>query len=151
MYNDYFFPMGARWEKNRKNLLQKNEVLPKLNEIISDLKKHIYRKCEQVSGYKKKKDDLKPEEVLIHVDYSESYSNAQQNFSLFTSCSYYCEKEHADLVEVSMSVIGESSEHSRIAASTCVVLWKFDWTSMTLKWGPPREGSDGWCWWNHQT
>lgn len=93
-----------------------------MNEITIDLKRHIYGKCEQVSGYKKKKDDLKHGEVLIHVDYSESYSNVQQNFSLFTSCSYYCEKEHADLVKVSMSVIGESSEHSRIAAFTCVIL-----------------------------
>ena len=64
--------------------------------------------------------------MLIHVSYSESYGNAPQdeiqsayfgyqNFSIFTSCSYYREKELADLVAVPMSVISESSEQSRIA------------------------------------
>lgn len=58
--------------------------------------------------------------MLIRVDYSQSYSNAQQdktqsayfghqNFSIFTSFFYYSAKEHADLVTVPMSVISESN------------------------------------------
>ena len=45
---------------------------------------------------------------------------AIQNFSIFTSCSYYLEKEHTDLVTVPMSVITESSEHCRTAVFTCI-------------------------------
>ena len=39
---------------------------------ISNLKRHIYRKCEQVASYNKQKDELKTGEALIHVDYSQS-------------------------------------------------------------------------------
>ena len=67
MYNDIFFPKQASWEKN----LQNNEVWPKWNETINDLKRHIYRKREQVASCNKnvkqlnilgynKKEDLRP-------------------------------------------------------------------------------------------
>ena len=62
---------------------------------ISNLKRHIYKKREQDFSYNKQKDELKTGDALIHVDYRESYNNTQrayfgqQNFSIFTSCSYY--------------------------------------------------------------
>ena len=63
-------------------------------------------------------DDLRPEEVLIYVNYSESYSKAQQdeiqsvyfehqNFSVFTLFFYYREKEQAHLVNVPMIAISD--------------------------------------------
>ena len=53
-------------------------------------------KCEQVVSYNKQKDELKTGEALIHVNYSQSHNNTQQdeiqsayfrqkNFSIFTS------------------------------------------------------------------
>ena len=90
---------------------------------------YIYRRREQVASYNKQKDELKTVEALTHVDYSESYNNTeqdeiqsayfgQQNLSIFTSCSYYCEGEQGDLVKIPIAVISESSDHSRIAALT---------------------------------
>ena len=74
------------------------QVIPQWVEAISNLKRHIYKKREQVASYNKQKDELKTGEALIDVDYSESYHNiqqdkiqsaysCQQNLSFFTSCS----------------------------------------------------------------
>ena len=59
---------------------------------------------------------LKTRQSLIHVDYSESYNNTQQdviqsayfgqqNFSIFTSYSYYREADQGDLVKIPIVVI----------------------------------------------
>ena len=42
---------------------------------ISDLKIHYCRKHVQRSKYLKQPNDLKPNEILIHVDYSENYKS----------------------------------------------------------------------------
>ena len=81
------------------------------------------RKHEQVASYDKQKNELKTGEALIHVDCSESYNNTQQdeiqsacfgqqNFSIFTSCSYYRESEQDDLTRIPI-LISESSDHSQ--------------------------------------
>ena len=111
------------------------QVIPKWEETISNLKKHIYRKREQVASYDKQKDELKTGKAFIHVDDSESYNNTQQdeiqsayfgqqNLFLnktvfFTSCSYYREAKQGDLAKIPIAVISESNNHSRIAAFTC--------------------------------
>ena len=93
-------------------------------------KKYIHRKREQVASYNKKKDELKTGEALMHVDYSENQNNTQQyeiqstyfvqqNFSIFTSCSYYHQAKQGDLVKISIKVIGEFRDHSRRAAFAC--------------------------------
>ena len=103
-----------------------SQVIPKWVEIISNLKRHIYRKREQVASYNKQKDELKTGEVLIHVNYSKSYIKTQQdeiqsayfgqqNFTIFTFCSYYREAEQGDLAKIPIAVISESSDHSWIA------------------------------------
>ena len=71
------------------------QVIPKWVETTSNLKRHMYRKREQVASYNKQKDELKTGEALIHVHYSESYNKTQQDgiqsaffgqqhFSIFT-------------------------------------------------------------------
>ena len=50
-------------------------MIPKWVETKSNLKRHIYSKCEQVASYNKQKNELKTGEALIHVDYSESNIN----------------------------------------------------------------------------
>jgi len=67
---------------------------------------------------------------LVHVDYSESYKNKQQNeiqsayfgqssFSLFTACVYHND-DNGNLVKRPICVVSESNDHSRAAALTCV-------------------------------
>ena len=55
------------------------QVIPKWVKTIRNLKRHIYRKCEQVARYNKEKDEQKKGETLIRVDYSKSYINSQQD------------------------------------------------------------------------
>ena len=101
-----------------------------MGENNKQLKRHIYRKREQVVSYNKQKDEMKTGEELIHVDYSESYKNTQQdeiqnayfgqqNFSIFTSFSYYREAEQSNLAKIPIAVISESSDDSQIAVFTC--------------------------------
>ena len=54
-------------------------MIPKWVETISNLKRHKHRKREKTATYNKQKDELKTGEALIHVDYSESYNNTQQD------------------------------------------------------------------------
>ena len=106
------------------------QVIPKWVETISNLKRHIYKKREQIVSYNKQKDELKTGEALIHVDFSASYNNAQQDeiqsacfgqqsFIIFTSYSYCREAKQGNLTNIPIAVISESSKYSRIAAFTC--------------------------------
>ena len=74
------------------------------------------------------KENFQENEVILHVDYSESYNNTQQDeiqsayfdnstFSIFTACGYILSNGR-ELSKRSVAV--ESSDHSRIAALTCV-------------------------------
>ena len=91
-----------QWQRVEKRIVKVNQtmpfgqVIPILVATISNLKRHIYRKREQVAIYNKQKDELRTGETLIHVDYSENYNNTQQdeiqsayfgeqNFGIFTS------------------------------------------------------------------
>ena len=66
----------------------------------------------------------------MHVDYSESYKNAQDEiqsayfghtcFSLFTACYYYRSINSSHLENVPITITSESSDHSRNAAFSCV-------------------------------
>ena len=121
-----------RVDKKYCGNLSFDQAIEKWNSTILTIKKHIYRKRKQVASYNQQKLDFKPEETLIHVDYSESYSNleqdevqsayfGQQNFSIFTSCSYYCDSGEDNLAKVPVAGIRESNDHSRIAAFSCIV------------------------------
>ena len=87
------------------------QVISKWVETISNLKRHVNRKCEKVASFDKQKDEVKTGEAFVRVDHSESYNNTQQNeiqsayfgqqnFSIFTSCSYYREAEQGDLAKI---------------------------------------------------
>ena len=68
--------------------------------------------------------------VIVHVDYGDSHKNNQkdeiqsaylghESFSIFTVSCYTIDKEWK-IAKHSATVIGKSSDHSRIAALTCV-------------------------------
>ena len=69
-----------------------------------------------MASYNQQKLDLKP--GIIYANYSDSYSNLQhdeiqsayfgkQNFSIFTSCSYYHDSGGENLTKVPMAVISD--------------------------------------------
>ena len=93
------------------------------------MKNHIYVKRQHHACYNKFKEGLDENEVLLHIDYSENYSNIQQgemqctyfgrdSFSIFTACCYLC--KDGDFVNENISIISETSDHSRIAVFTCI-------------------------------
>ena len=102
-----------------------DQAIEKWSSTILTIKKHIYRKGKQVASYSQQKLDQKPGEVLILVDYSESYSNSQQDevqSAYFGQQNCYCHNSGEDnLTKVPMAVISESNDHSRISAFSCIV------------------------------
>ena len=74
------------------------------NSKVQRLKEHIFNKRQKQSKISYLKANIKVNEVLIHLDYSENYKSQDQNeiqsayfghpsFSLFTACPYYrCSK-----------------------------------------------------------
>ena len=76
-----------------------DETCQKFSVDYKLLKKRIYVKRQQHAYYNKLKEKLGENEVLLHVEYSENYSNIQQgeiqcayighdSFSIFTACCY---------------------------------------------------------------
>jgi len=77
------------------------------------------------------KQQLKPNECMVQVDYSEGYKNKNQDeiqsayfghetFSIFTACGYFRPNETAELEKVPLTIVSEANDHSRIASFTCV-------------------------------
>lgn len=111
--------------------MSRQELIEEFNRQIKILKKHIYIKREQNKFYNNLKSTLKPSEILIHVDYSENYANKEQQeiqsayfghetFSIFTACCYLRGPDQ-ELINENITITSESSDHSRIAAHTCVL------------------------------
>ena len=76
------------------------ELVEMFNSQIQTLKKHIFVKREQNKFYNHLKEHLEENTVIVHVDYSENYSNKEQQeiqsayfghetFSIFTACCYF--------------------------------------------------------------
>ena len=76
------------------------------------------------------KENLQENGVTLHIDYFESYNDTQQDeiqsayfgnliFSIFADCGYIL-NNGKELFKRSVAVVGKSSDHSRMAALTCV-------------------------------
>ena len=59
--------------------LEKSEFYNEWEKKVLELKQHIHRKRIQASVYNACKIDLASGEALIHIDYSDSYKNKQQD------------------------------------------------------------------------
>ena len=105
-----------------------DEAVERFKDTIISLKKHIYSKRAQNRIYNRVKENLDHGEVLVHVDYAESYKNSQQNemqsayfgnsvFSIFTACCY-SRSPDGSLKKDSIVVISESKDHDRKASLT---------------------------------
>ena len=127
----------CKWARCDDNKLQKvffktsiDFSMHFLNSTIKTLKHHIHVKSVQFKYYSDAKANLAKNEILIHVDYSESCENKQQReiesayfgyttFSIFTACCYLRDVENKVISE-SVTITSELSDHSRTAAITCI-------------------------------
>ena len=124
--------METWWQKGSKIevSLPPEEAIEVCKEEIKVLKQQIFIKRHQHPAYNQLKENLKAGELWLHVDYSENYVNKQQNeiqsayfghdcFSVFTACSHLCDAG-GKLINENVTVISEASDHSRIAAFSCI-------------------------------
>ena len=110
--------------------LSPREACKHFDKEIRILKRHIFIKRQQHAFYNSLKENMGVGGLLIYVDYSENYVNNQQEeiqsaysghstFSIFTACCYL-KGEDGKLVNKNVAVVSEASDHSRIAAFTCI-------------------------------
>ena len=97
---------------------------------IKVLKEHIFVKRVQNDAYNKHKAELSDGDLLVHVDFAESYRNDQQNeiqrtyfgnqcFSPFASCCYF-KGATSEIRNKSVVVVTENSDHNRITSMSCL-------------------------------
>ena len=100
------------------------------NSQIKVLKEHIFVKRVQNDAYNKHKAELSDGDLLVHVDFDESYRNDQQNkiqsayfgnqsFLLFTSSCYF-KGATSEIRNKSVVVVTKNSDHYRITLMSCL-------------------------------
>ena len=126
------------WKRGDNGYMMKSQVTlsiedaPTLwNSKVQRLKEHIFTKRQQQSKILYLKANIKVNEVLIHLHYSENYKSQDQNeiqsahfgqasFSLFIACPYYrCSKTN-EIKTMCTTITSEASDKSRMASITCV-------------------------------
>lgn len=126
----------SKWTRVEKKIQkitvteEREDCINSWKESLKSLKQHIYRKRAQASVLIETKNNLQEGDVLMQVDYSESYKNNEQDeiqsayfghscFSIFTACCYYVSEEGGSM-KCPITITSESSDHSRIAAFSCI-------------------------------
>ena len=130
-----------RWETPDKHVskvrisVNYDEAIDRFKESVTQLKRHIYSKRSQNRFYNGIKESLDYGQILVHVNYAESYKNSQQDeiqsayfgnntFSIFTACCYTksigTEDAEDGMKKDSFVVVSESNDHNRAAALTCL-------------------------------
>jgi len=126
-----------KWVREKKNI-EKIETTITFDEAIKiwktsviSLKQHIHRKRIQVFCLNSIKEELKRTEVLLHVDFSESCKNSNQDeiqsayfgqscFSIFTACAYTSYINDELVQTIPITVTTDSNEHSRVTSLSCI-------------------------------
>ena len=118
-----------RWETPDKHVTKISIIEPfektteRFKESVVSLKRHIYSKRSQSRHYNQVKEYLDHGQILVDVDYAESYKNSQQNeiqsayfgdslFSIFTACCCTKSLNNGSLEKDSIAVV---NEHNRAA------------------------------------
>ena len=111
--------------------LSTEDTLTLWNSKVQRLKEYIFNKRQQQSKSSYRKANIKVNEALILLDYSENYKSQDQNeiqsayfgqasFSLFTGCPYYhCGKTN-EIKTMPTTITSEASEKPRMASITSV-------------------------------
>ena len=118
------------WKRGDNGYMMKSQVtlsiedpLTLWNSKVQRLKEHIFSKRQQQSKISYLKANIKVNEVLIHLDYSENYKSQDQNeiqsvyfgqasFSLFTACPYYHCRETSEIKTMPITITSEASDKS---------------------------------------
>ena len=106
-----------------------SDALDRWQEVVTNLKRHIFNKRQQHSTYVNIRENLMKRELLTNLDFSENYSNQNQNeiysayfgnnsFSLFTACAI-CNNQGKN-EKVSITITTEGSDKSRVTSISCV-------------------------------
>ena len=112
--------------KSRKVLVKKSvdECISLFNTTVATVKHHIHVKRVQLVFYSDVKNNLARNDILIHLDYSESYENKQQReiqsayfghttFSIFTACFYFLDVDNRVTCK-SIAITSELPDHCRL-------------------------------------
>ena len=120
------------WHKSESRYLSKmqmtldmSDALDRWQEVVTNLKSHIFNKRQQHSTYVNIRENLMERELLINLDFSENYSNRNQNeiqsayfgnnsFSLFTAYAFYNNQGKTE--KVSVTITTEGSDKSRVTS-----------------------------------
>ena len=124
--NFYSWQKVDRKVRNTCLIASHRELVNMFNTQMPVLKKPIFVKREQNMFYNNVKDSFEENEVLVHVDYSENYSNkhqqeiqnarpAQNTFSIFTACCYF-RGDDGEVVSKNITITCNATDHSPIAA-----------------------------------
>ena len=114
----------------QKIILPLDDLITSFDEEVRVLKKHIFIKRQQHAAYNHLKENLKPGEILPHVNYSENYVNKQRgeiqsayyghdSFFIFMACSCLHDV-NGKLVNENVTVISEARDHLRTATFSCI-------------------------------
>ena len=126
------------WKRGDNGYMMKSQVILSIedaltlwNSKVQRLKEHIFTKRQQQGNISYRKVNIKVNEVLIHLDYSENYKSQDENeiqsayfgqasFSLFTACPYYRCSETNEVRRMPTTIASEASDKSRMASITSV-------------------------------
>ena len=110
----------AKTTSCRKSSLKQviNESIRLLDSTVKNLKHHIHVKRIQFNFCNNVKNNLTRNEVLIHVDYSESYENKQQRE---IQSAYFGHTMFSKMNCETVTITSELYDHSRAAAITSVL------------------------------
>ena len=124
-----------RWQTIDKKITKSKievsfkEAIEMLKDEPVVLKEHIHIKRRQVSAYQDMKASLGPNDLMVQVDFAESYKNDQQDaiqsayfgnqyFSIFTACCYV--NVEGVIKNQNVAILTERSEHDRVASMSCL-------------------------------
>ena len=105
------------------------DAIEMFKEDVVVLKEHIHVKRRQVNAYHELKDSLTDNDLMVQVDFAESYKNEQQDaiqsayfgnqcFSIFTACCY--SKVSGKIKNDNVIIVTERSDHDRVTSMSCL-------------------------------
>ena len=117
----YKWDKGSKYYQKSLFMLSDIEVSDLLEEQITYLRTHYYRKCVQSKEYTRQVHELSEGEMVVHVDYSKNYKNKQENkikaayygqgtFSLYTVVLYI--KDSRVVKSRSFALVTEENDYS---------------------------------------
>ena len=111
----------SRYPQKTFSISSGTETIALLMKLIGEMKVHFYVKLIQAKEYQSMRRNVKNNEIIIHVDFSENYNNKQQHaiqssyfgyksFSLYTVVVFYSSNSEQNFYNYVL--VTESCEHS---------------------------------------